>query len=133
MKNLALPFFALVCFVGVVGVAAASDLPEAVPEAAPTETPDLIETLDLGAAQSSTETPDCNPEPAFDFDGQDPTPMFSNDCSIGCSTSNCQGVPRGNPCHTGQGWGSCNLYLGFQCSDGTGWDCRCYGAGEHIP
>lgn len=129
MKNLALPFFALVCLVAVVGVAAASD----VPEAAPTETPDPTESLDLVATQSSTETPDCNPAPAFDLDGQDPILMFSNDCSVGCSTSNCQGVPRGNPCYTGRGWGNCDLYLGIQCSDGTGWDCRCYGAGQHIP
>lgn len=133
MKNLALPFFALVCLVAVVGVAAASEAPDAASEAAQTETPDSTEILDLVAAQSSTETPGCDPAPAFDLDGQDPILMFSNDCSIGCSTSNCQGVPRGNPCHTGQGWGSCDLYLGFQCSDGTGWDCRCYGAGENIP
>ena len=131
MKNLALPLFALVCLVAVVVVSAASD----VPETAPTETPSLTQTLDLVATDSSTEAPDCNPAPAFDLDGQEPILMFSNDCSIGCSTSNCQGVPRGNPCFRGSGlgWGSCNLYLGVQCSDGTGWDCRCYGSGENIP
>ena len=131
MKNLALPFFALVCLVTVVAVSAASD----VPEAAPAETPDLTETLDLVAIENSTEAPDCNPAPAINLDGQEPILMFSNDCSVGCSTSNCQGVPRGNPCYAGpgKGWGNCDLYLGIQCSDGTGWDCRCYGAGQHIP
>jgi|GEM_PF-6920576 len=129
MKNTALPFFALVCLVVVVVGAAASD----VPEAASTDTPDLTDTLDLVAPESSTEAPDCNPALALDLDDQEPILMFSNNCSVGCSTSRCQGVPRGNPCWTGGGWGNCNLYLGFQCSDGTGWDCRCYGAGENIP
>lgn len=130
MKKIALPFFALACLVAVVAVSASE-----APQAAPPETPELIETLDLVAAENSTEAPDCNPEPALDLDGQEPILMFSNNCSIGCSTSNCRGVPRGNPCFvgSGRGWGSCNLYLGFQCSDGTGWDCRCYGAGQHIP
>jgi hypothetical protein len=130
MKDLAIPLLVLVGLVAVAVVSAAAE----VPEAAPTETPDLTATLDLVAPVSSTEAPDCKSEPALDLDGQEPILMFSNDCSIGCSTSNCQGVPRGNPCYQfGRGWGNCNLYLGYQCSDGTGWDCKCYGAGEAIP
>lgn len=131
MKHLTVPFFALVCLFVVAAVAAASEVPEAAPETAPTET------LDLFGPESSTEisleASDCNPEPTLDLDGEERVLMFSNDCSVGCSTSRCQGVPRGNPCWTGSGWGNCDLYLGYQCSDGTGWDCRCYGAGEHIP
>lgn len=125
MKNLALSFFALLCLVAVVVVSATSEVPEAAPTA----------TLNLVATEGFTEAPACNPALAFDVGGQETTQSFSNNCSIGCSTSNCQGVPRGNPCFlgSGRGWGSCNLYLGVQCSDGTGWDCICYGPGGAIP
>jgi len=133
MKQLTTALFAILCLFVLTGVAAASEAPDS--EAPAVSEASAADTLDLFADEAPVTDADCEPDTALDFDGQEPQPMFSNNCSVGCSTNNCKGVPRGNPCYlgSGQGWGSCNLYLGYQCSDGTGWDCVCYGHGGGIP
>lgn len=123
MKKLTTALFAVLCLFVLTGVTVASETPGAA-------TP---ETLDLLAVEQSTEANDCDATPAAALDGQEPTSLASNNCSVGCSVSQCQGKARGGGCFTGSGWGACNLYLGYQCSDGTGWDCVCYRQGGAIP
>lgn len=127
MKQLTTALFAIFCLVALTGVAVADEAP------AVTEAP-TADTFDLFADEAPAIDENCQPDTALDFDGQEPLPMFSNNCSIGCSAGQCAGVPRGNPCGPA-GVGSCNLYFGYQCADGTGWDCKCYlpGPGGHIP
>ena len=127
MKQLATALFAIFCLVALTGVAVAEEAPVENLDEAPT-----ADTFDLFADEAPATDADCEPENALDFDGQEPTFMASNNCSVGCTSHSwCKGQARGTPCYlgSGQGWGSCNLYLGYQCSDGTGWDCVCYSPG----
>lgn len=123
MKKFTTPLFAVLCLFLLTGVAAAE-----APEASPADSLDL----DLLAVQS-TSADDCNQAPTVALDGQDPTFASSSFCGTCSPSSSCVGQPRGGACSTGSGIGSCNIYLGIQCSDGSGWDCKCYGSGEHIP
>jgi hypothetical protein len=114
------------CLFAVTAVATASETPEPAVEQV---------TLDDLFAVETAAAPGCDQEPAL-AEGQEKLFMTSpNDCGSCSYVSQCVGVPRGNPCYlgSGRGWGSCNLYLGIQCSNGGGWDCTCYGPGGAIP
>lgn len=126
MKKLNIPLFAILCLFVLTGVAVAAEAPEAAPAEAPA--------LDRLGAESIA-SGDCGQEPTVALGGQEPTSTFSSNCGTCSPSSACVGLPRKSWCFlgNGQGWGTCDIYLGIQCSDGSGWDCACYGSGGGIP
>ena len=91
--------------------------------------PAAVETAEAQVPQVAEEAPsktkDCENQNGslFQSEWMEPAAGF-NSCGS-CSSSNCNGALRGQPCWTGSGWGHCNIYSGgYRCSTG-GWECQC--------
>lgn len=123
MKKFTTPLFAVLCLFLLTGVAVATEAPEAA----------SVETLDLDLTAQSTSAEDCGQVPTAALDGQEPTFASDSDCGTCSPSSYCVGQDFGAACIGDDGFGNCDIYLGFMCSDGSGLDCFCYGPGGQIP
>lgn len=97
----------------------------------------LLAVTGMAHAEPAGATPDQSSEiscaSVVGEDGQIVT-QSSNSCGTCGPAPACDGKAFGAWCwEAGQGWGTCDIYLGFQCTDGSGWDCNCYQSGEYIP
>ncbi len=97
----------------------------------------LLAVTGMAHAEPTVATPDQSSKigcaPIVGEDGQ-MVAQFSNSCGTCGPAPACDGKARGAWCwEAGQGWGTCDIYLGLQCTDGSGFDCNCYQAGEYIP
>ena len=112
----------LAAFALIAAPAVAADAP------APTADDVTLEAFLAGLEQPAPEAPEQS------LDGAPAKIELTQLCGT-CSVSQCSNVPRYNPCYagSGRGWGSCNIYLGDMCPDGSGWHCICYAQGEIIP
>jgi hypothetical protein len=124
VKKITALAFALACLLAVTGMAFAD----------PTlDTPDTDELTIAELFATPDQSAKIGCAPVVGEDGE-MVAQFSNSCGNCGPSPACDGKARGSWCwEAGQGWGTCDLYLGIQCSDGSGWDCNCYHSGEYIP
>ena len=116
--------FLMMC--ATVAGAGEAGLPEVETQAAvEAPAPLAVQPADEPTDEAQTEAkPECDaPDGLFQSEWKQGV-AFNNSCGS-CSSSNCRGAYRGQPCWTGSGWGNCNIYSGgFICSSG-GWECSC--------
>lgn len=123
MKKITTLAFALACLLAVTGMASADPA---------FDTPDTEELnlAELFATPDQATRIGC--APVVDEDGQQ-VAQNPNSCGTCGPAPACDGKARGAWCwESGQGWGTCDIYLGYMCPAG-GWDCNCYQSGEYIP
>lgn len=126
MTKIATFTFALACLLAMTGTAFAGP---------PLATPDTAELTiaELFAAPETTTRIGCAPSATVEEGGQQMAqPTFS--CGSCSPSPDCAGQTTDYVCWVeGRGYGKCGLYMGIQCSDGSGVDCYCYLPGDIIP